>query len=254
MNIPTRMACVACLAGAQASTPAWSRPATPADEDATPVLAELVPDEELAHARGKYLGSSLVSGFMVQMVTRWQNDKAIATATASVSAAGLAVDHAIAQASANLSARVQALGSAPVTGNGGTANSQIRVDGVGQITQIAGEGNTASNVGTIATTTGPLPPVAEHNPAPQVAQGNGMTASATIGGAGGIQLAIESLAGQAIQSAQSGSLTQATRITGDAQQVLNQTNITLQIQQMSIRQLSHGGMRDALRAIATMRR
>ena len=54
--------------------------------------------------------------------------------------------------------------------------------------------------------------------------------------------------------AQGGSLMQTARITGDAQQVLNLTNITLQVQQLTIRQLTQTSMRDALAAIATMRR
>lgn len=254
MDLRIRMACVACLAIAQAWTLGWARADTRVDDDVLPVHAELVPDEELALARGKFLGASLVSGFMVEMMSRWHNDRAIATAAASVSAAGLAVDRAMAQVSANLSARVEALGNAPVTGNGGTASSQMRVDGVGQVAQIAGDGNTAGNAGTIAATTAPPPAVVAHSPAPQVAQGNGMTASAGIGPAGGVELAIESPAGQAIQRAQAGGLMQVARITGDAQHVLNQTSITLHVQQLSIRQLSQGGMRDALSAIASMRR
>ncbi|EHP41678.1 hypothetical protein OR16_17776 [Cupriavidus basilensis OR16] len=228
------------------------------DVMASPEMAEVVSDAEMAGARGKYLGASLVSGFVVEMVSRWQNDTAIATASARVAAANLSASNAVAQATASLSAHVQSLGPGNVQGNGGIASSAVQVAGVGQITQIAGDGNAVSNVSTITTQTAPIAApaasVATGTPATQVAQGNGITASATVAPGGGVSLAIQSAAGSATQNAQGGSLMQAARITGDAQQVLNLTNITLQVQQSTIRQLTQASMRDALAAIATMRR
>ncbi|WP_020204776.1 hypothetical protein, partial [Cupriavidus sp. WS] len=217
---------------------------------------EPVADDELAGARGKYLGASLVSGFMVEMVSRWQNDSAVATATARVAAANLAAGAAAAQASASLSARVQSLGGGAVQGNGGVASAAVQAAGVGQVTQIAGDGNSVRNVSTITTQTAPLaaPAAGGNGTAPQVAQANGMTASAAVSPGGGVSVAILSAAGSATQNAQGGGLMQAARVTGDAQQVLNLTNITLQVQQLTNRQLTQTSMRDALAAIASMRR
>lgn len=264
MNTATRLACLAMGAGLPA-LPSTAVARTDLDTGVTPpVIAEMVTDEELASVRGKYLGSSLVSGFMVEMVSRWQNDSAIATATARVAAANLAAGNAIAQATADVSARVQSLnetlGVGAVAGNGGVARSDIQVGGVGQIAQIAGDGNSAANVGAISTQTAPLAalPTAAgagtSGPIAQVAQGSGMTASASVSPSGGISLAIQSPAGTASQIAHAGSLMQIARITGDAQQVMNRTNITLQVQPMTLRQLTQNSMRDALAAIATMRR
>ncbi|MGT2490379.1 hypothetical protein ACU4GD_07095 [Cupriavidus basilensis] len=120
---------------------------------ASPVMAELVGDDELAAVRGKYMGASLVSGFVVEMVSRWQNDTAIATASARVAAANLAAARAVSQATASLSAQVQSLAPGNVQGNGGVASSAVQVAGVGQVTQIAGDANSASNVSTITTQT-----------------------------------------------------------------------------------------------------
>lgn len=260
MDTALRLFCLTCSAGmAMAAAP--TRAASAADDVGdivgAPVMAELVSDEELAGVRGKYLGASLVSGFMVEMVSRWQNDNAVATATARVAAANLAAGAAVAQASASLSARVQSLAGGTVQGNGGVASSAVQAAGVGQVTQIAGDGNSVSNVSTITTQTTPIvaqSPAAGNGTLPQQAQANGMTASATVNPGGGISVAIQSAAGSATQNAQSGSLMQTARITGDAQQVLNLTNITLQVQQLTIWQLTQSSMRDALAAIASMRR
>lgn len=253
-----RLLCLSCSAGVALTAPGFARASAIDDLNevvASPVMAELVADDELAGVRGKYLGASLVSGFVVEMVSRWQNDTAIATASARVAAANLAAGRAVAHASANLSARVQRLAPGTVRGNGGVASSAVQVAGVGQVTQIAGDGNSASNVSTITTQTAPIQAtVASSTPAPQMAQGNGITASATLAPGGGVSVAIQSAAGSALQNAQAGSLMQTARITGDAQQVFNLTNITLQVQQLSTRQLTQSSMRDALAAIAAMRR
>ena len=263
MDTARRLLCLSCSAGMALVTPTLALASTAADDAsdvmASPAMAELVSDAEMAGVRGKYLGASLVSGFVVEMVSRWQNDTAIATATARVAAANLATSNAVAQATASLSAHVQSLAPGNVQGNGGTASSAVQVAGVGQVAQIAGDGNSASNVSTIATQTTPIAAapttnVAGNNPAAQVAHANGITASATAAPGGGVSLAIQSAAGSATQNAQGGSLMQTARITGDAQQVLNLTNITLQVQQLTIRQLTQTSMRDALAAIATMRR
>ncbi|WP_454727541.1 MULTISPECIES: hypothetical protein [Cupriavidus] len=266
MATALRLFCLTCAAGAAMAAAPVARAGSAistisAADDAAevvgaPALAELVPDDELAGVRGKYLGASLVSGFMVEMVSRWQNDSAVATATARVAAANLAAGAAAAQASASLSARVQSLGGGTVQGNGGVASSAVQAAGVGQVTQIAGDGNSVRNVSTIATQTAPITAQAAggNGTAPQVAQANGMTATATAGPGGGISVAIQSAAGSAIQNAQGGGLMQTARVTGDAQQVLNLTRITLQVQQLTNRQLTQTSMRDALAAIASMRR
>lgn len=260
MGTALRLFCLSCAAGVAMAAAAPARAAT-ADDDLTDIvgartMAELVADDELAGVRGKYLGASLVSGFMVEMVSRWQNDSAVATATARVAAANLAAGAAVAQASASLSARVQSLGGGTVQGNGGVASSAVQAAGVGQVTQIAGDGNSVSNVSAITTQTAPIavPAVGGNGTAPQYAQANGMTATAAVTPGGGVSVAIQSAAGSALQNAQGGGLMQTARITGDAQQVLNLTNITLQVQQPTSRQLTQTSMRDALAAIASMRR
>lgn len=259
MDAALRLLCLSCSASVALTASAAARASAVTDDlsevVASPVMAELVGDDELAAVRGKYMGASLVSGFVVEMVSRWQNDTAIATASARVAAANLAAARAVSQATASLSAQVQSLAPGNVQGNGGVAGSAVQVAGVGQVTQIAGDANSASNVSTITTQTAPIQAATGNsNPAPQVAQGNGITASATIAAGGGVSVAIQSAAGSATQNAQTGSLMQTARITGDAQQVLNLTNITLQVQQLSSRQLTQTSMRDALAAMATMRR
>src|SRR5437762_11306589 len=167
MDTALRLFCLGCSAGMALATPTLALASTVADDAsdvmALPAMAELVTDAEMAGVRGKYMGASLVSGFVVEMVSRWQNDTAIATASARVAAANLSASNAVAQATASLSAHVLSLAPGNVQGNGGTASSAVQVAGVGQIAQIAGDGNAASNVSTITTQTTPIAAVPSAN-------------------------------------------------------------------------------------------
>ncbi|MFX7973137.1 hypothetical protein ABTK40_20265, partial [Acinetobacter baumannii] len=52
-------------------------------------VVELADDGELAQQRGKYLGASIVSGFMIEMASQWRNEAGQAAAEARMLATNL---------------------------------------------------------------------------------------------------------------------------------------------------------------------
>ena len=232
-------------------TPAWS--AAPIQ----PVMVELVDDGELAAARGKYLGQFVVTGFMVEMATQWLNHEAVATASARLTAAGL--DHAgRPDVSVNTSAHVTAsnqASSAPAP----TGVPALQISGLGQVSQIAGDGNSMANVTTIAFQREALPGPGSSGAATSDAAAAGYRAHAAIAG-NTLVIGVATPSGVATQAIHSrgasgaGNLMQTAQIVGHQQQVVNQMSVQLQIRSMSASQLSQIGIAQALEAVSMMRR
>ncbi|HVL09632.1 MAG TPA: hypothetical protein VM512_10815 [Burkholderiaceae bacterium] len=232
-------------------TPAWSAASI------QPVMVELVDDGELAAARGKYLGQFVVTGFMVEMATQWLNHEALATASARLTAAGLdrgGHPEVSVNTAAHVNASAQA-SSAPAPA--GVPNLQI--SGLGQVSQIAGDGNSMANVTTIAFQREPLPAGGPAGATMSDASSAGYRAHAAIAG-NTLLIGISTPSGVATQAIQSrtaggaGNLMQTAQIVGHQQQVVNQMSVQLQIRAMSASQLSQIGIGQALEAVSMMRR
>ena len=222
-------------------------------------VVELADDAELAQQRGKYLGASIVSGFMIEMASKWRNEAGRAAAEARMLATNLrsnAANVAVStQASVQMGAGALAGASSGATASGGTG---VQVNGVGQVTQVAGNNNLASNTTSISIQAAPLPTLPSGSSSAMVAQ-NGFTAQAQAG-AGGVQVAITSPMGVASQSVTpnlagaAGSVMQVAQMAGNAQLIANQLSIQLQIQTMSRQQLAQIGVAQALQSVAGLRR
>ncbi|WP_296226004.1 hypothetical protein [Ralstonia sp. UBA689] len=222
-------------------------------------VAELADDGELAQQRGKYLGASIVSGFMIEMASQWRNEAGQAAAQARMLATNLrgnAANVAVStQATVQMGAQALAGTSSGATASGGAG---VLVNGVGQVTQVAGNNNLASNTTSISMQAAPLPTLPSGGSSATAAQ-NGFTAQAQAG-AGGVQVAITSPMGVASQSVTpnlagaAGSVMQVAQMAGNAQLIANQLAIQLQIQTMSRQQLAQIGVAQALQAMAGLRR
>jgi hypothetical protein len=222
-------------------------------------VVELADDGELAQQRGKYLGASIVSGFMIEMASQWRNEAGQAAAEARMLATNLrsstANVAASTQASVQMGAGALAGASSGATASGGAG---VQVNGVGQVTQVAGNNNLASNTTSISMQTAPLPTLPSGSALATAAQ-NGFTAQAQAG-AGGVQVAITSPMGVASQSVTpnlagaAGSVMQVAQMAGNAQLIANQLSIQLQIQTMSRQQLAQIGVAQALQSVAGLRR
>lgn len=256
------LACATCCASAVAAVPGTSD-ATDARDCAalfhSGTVAELAQDDELAQQRGKYLGASVVSGFMVDMATYWRNDAGQASAQARLLATNLGSHHpnVAVNTQASVLMGVDSLsGAAPTaTASGGTG---VQVNGVGQVTQVAGVNNLASNSTSISIQTAPLPTLPSGSTSAIAAQ-NGFTAQAQAG-MGGVQVTVSSSMGTASQAVtpgrtgMAGSVMQVAQLAGNAQAITNQLSIQLQVQTMSRQQLAQIGVAQALQSVAGLRR
>jgi len=222
-------------------------------------VVELADDGELAQQRGKYLGASLVSGFMIEMASHWRNEAGQASARARMLATDL--DGNAAHVTVNTQASVQMGGDALAgrsPGASATGGIGVQVNGVGQVTQVAGNNNVASNSTSVSIQALPLPTLSPDGGSAIAAQ-NGFVARAQAG-AGGVQVAVTSPMGVAAQSVTpgsagaAGSVMQVAQLAGNAQIIANQLSIQLQIQDMSRQQLARIGVAQALQSIAGLRR
>lgn len=250
-------------AGAGAA-PLTGAPQTPDAHDSAVLLhsgtvVELADDSELAQQRGKYLGASIVSGFMIEMASQWRNEAGQASAQARMLATDLrghAANVAVStQASVHMGPGALDEAAAGASASGGAG---VQVNGVGQVTQVAGNNNLAANTTSISIQPQPLPTLPSGGPA-AVAAGSGFVAQAQAG-AGGVQVAITSPMGVASQAVTpnlagaAGSVMQVAQLAGNAQVIANQLSIMLQIQSMSRQQLVQVGVAQALQSMAGLRR
>ncbi|CAD6525223.1 hypothetical protein LMG27952_01851 [Paraburkholderia hiiakae] len=235
-----------------------------ADAQAPSIRCEAVGDDVLAHQTGKYAGSDMISGFVLNLLSQWQ----LPNGATAVAQGALAV----AQNAANqVSAQVKTYATVIDPTQGGTtgANSganpnatatggqNVSVNGVSQITQVAGNGNTGANAATIS----------YDNNAPQLANLPGATnqssasASNATGsvkagisfGSNGVNVTLQTPAGLATQNIvpgnaqQAGAIAQLLQVAGNNQQVANQLQLNLQTQQMTAQMIRQTGVLQALR-------
>ncbi|MEQ5839305.1 peptidase C39 [Paraburkholderia acidicola] len=227
---------------------------------------QAVDDDVLANQTGKYAGASMISGFVLNLLSQWQLPNG-ATAIAQGTLA-------VATNTANqLSATVNTLASV-IGGNGGNGNSganpnaganggqSISVNGVSQVTQVAGDRNVGVNSAQIDFSDGALGLLPGGNNA---ASANASNAAGTIKagiafGNGGVTVALQTPAGLATQTIapnsaqQAGAIAQLLQIAGNNQQVANQLQLHLQTQQMSPAMLQQAGVLQALQNAAIVRR
>ncbi|CAJ0822716.1 hypothetical protein [Ralstonia flaminis] len=252
------LACAGWCAGANAG----ASPSESSDQAALfhgGTVVELADDGELAQQRGKYLGASIVSGFMIAMASQWRNEAGQASAEARLLATNLRTNAASVNVSSQASVQMGAGALAgAASGASAAGGAGVQVNGVGQVTQVAGNNNLASNTASISMQAAPLPTLPSGGSSALAAQ-NGFVAQAQAG-AGGVQVAITSPMGVASQSVTSnlagvaGSLMQVAQLAGNAQVIANQLSIQLQIQTMSRQQLAQIGVAQALQAVAGLRR
>ncbi|WP_322033660.1 peptidase C39 [Paraburkholderia sp. J76] len=234
-----------------------------ADGEAPGIRCEAVGDDVLAHQTGKYAGSDMISGFVLNLVSQWH----LPNGATAVAQGALAV----AQNAANqVSAQVKTYATVidPTQGGSTSANSganpnatatggqNVSVNGVSQITQVAGNGNMGANAATLS----------YDNNAPQIANLPGASQSSASAsnasgsikagvsfGSNGVNVSLQTPAGIATQNIlpgnaqQAGAIAQLVQVAGNNQQVANQLQLSLQTQQMTSQMIRQTGVLQALR-------
>lgn len=138
-----------------------------------------------------------------------------------------------------------------------TGGQKVAVNGVSQVTQVAGNSNVGTNTATISYSNAPaqLPgiPGATGQSAAYAANGNGTVQAGITFANNSINVSVQTPAGIATQrivpggAQQAGAIAQLLQIAGNNQQVANQLALSLRVQQMSAAMIRQTGVLQALR-------
>ncbi|WP_341314686.1 peptidase C39 [Paraburkholderia sp. IMGN_8] len=225
------------------------------DIDSAAIKVQMVDDEVLANQTGKYAGGTMISGFVLNVISQWQlpngaNALAQGTLTAVQNAAGQLAS------TVNTLARVTDGGFGNAGANSGanpnaqaSGGQSISVNGVSQVTQVAGDRNIGANSALIDFNNNAVSPASTAN-APSAAAGNsaGSIKAGISFGSNGVSVALQTPAGLATQTitTSNGQIAQLLQIAGNNQQVANQLQLHLQTQQMSAAMIRQLGVLQAL--------
>lgn len=222
-----------------------------------------VDDDLLAQQTGRYAGNPMISGFVLNLLSQWQlPNGATALAQGALSVAQ--------NAAHQVSAQIQTLAKVVDPRNGTTAansganpdaiatgGQNVSVNGVAQITQVAGNGNVGSNAAQIdyssnaaqlANLTG-----GSASPVASAANADGTVKAGIAFANGSVTMALQTPAGIATQSIvpgnaqQAGAIAQLLQIAGNHQQVTNQMQLILQTQSLSGDMIRQIGVLQAIR-------
>ena len=251
---------IACCAGglAHASEGAVSPPAPelsiPPEPGAAPLKVQLVGDDVLAAQTGKYAGATMISGFVLNVISQWQlPNGASALAQGSLSA----VRNGNGQFASSVSTYANVSGGAHGHAGdyGANPNAQasggesIGVNGVSQVTQVAGDRNSGTNSALIDFNNNAVTLTGSANaPSASASNSTGSVKAGISFGSNGVSVALQTPAGLATQTItpSSGQIAQMLQIAGNNQQVANALQLHLQTQQMSASMLRQMGVLQAL--------
>ncbi|MFP3568909.1 peptidase C39 [Paraburkholderia sp. SIMBA_030] len=221
------------------------------DIDSAAIKVQMVDDEVLANQTGKYAGGTMISGFVLNVISQWQlpngaNALAQGTLAAVQSAAGQLVGTVNTLARVNDGGFGNAGANPNAQANGGQS---ISVNGVSQVTQVAGDRNIGANSALVDFNNNAVSPTSAAN-APSAAASNS-TGSIKAGisfGSSGVSVVLQTPAGLATQTITpgNGQIAQLLQIAGNNQQVANQLQLHLQTQQMSAAMIRQLGVLQAL--------
>ncbi|QDX21358.1 hypothetical protein FP568_08890 [Pandoraea pnomenusa] len=222
-----------------------------------------VSDEVLSHATGKYAQQNMITGFQLVMQSQWQ----MPTGASLMATGVLGVNQGAGGYQVQTGA---ATGILPGVANATTPVTQVvsggasvLINGVAQITQVAGDANNALNKAVIQYAPGvaiaSLIPVsgqgANHS---QTTVGN-LNASVAITSAG-MQITLNTPNGNLGQSIGGGAgaamnqIMQVVQVAGNAQQVMNTLQLNLQSSPITSGGLRQAGVQSALANMAAIRR
>jgi hypothetical protein len=240
-----------------------------------------VDDDVLSHQTGKGAGGTMVSGLVLQILSQWQMpDGGSATAQGALTISTNANNSVSAQVSTSAQARDGAAhGNGVGQGNAshGTTTSAsatggqlVSVNGVSQVTQVAGNGNVGMNSTVIDFNGESASSLASSGASGSNSSWNSsLSATATSAsgnvkagiafGNGGVAVTVQTPAGVATQTITpaafqgSGSIAQLLQIAGNGQAVVNQLQLSIKTMPTSAALLRQSGVLRALQNSALIR-
>lgn len=241
----------ALVAGAAAAQPAVALP---------PLRAELVDELTLSQVSGKYFGSNMLVGLRVDVTSTLhtpQQGSASATASLSIQRVGNGFDVLVDSRSAASAGAPNAPPGDHLAAHGADG---LQVNGIGQVSQIAGDGNRMSNVTTIRF----LPDAGFNSDASHF---NGQTSSTASAGAmtahvtfldGGVRLGLggpgATLAQQFRAGGGNGQILQMGQIAGNGVIGNNQLQLQVLTSAMSTQVQHQLGIQQALAGLSALGR
>jgi hypothetical protein len=222
------------------------------DTDAATLKVQMVGDDVLADQTGKYAGASMISGFVLNVLSQWQLPNGVSALAQGTLAA---VQNTAGQISTSVSTLASVTGGGSAAGSGANPNARVNggqsiaVNGVSQVTQVAGDRNSGLNSALIDFNNNAVTLASAAN-APSAAASNS-TGSVKAGisfDSNGVRVALQTPAGLATQTIApgNGQIAQLLQIAGNNQQVANALQLHLQTQQMSGAMLRQIGALQAL--------
>lgn len=214
-----------------------------------PVRVEVVDDAILGTLNGKYFGANLLVGLRIDLVSSLstaQGGTANATGSLQMIRVGNGFDVRVdSRSSATEGTAATALPHGSAVGAQG-----LQVDGIGQVSQIAGDGNRMTNLTTISFMPATAGGAGQFNGATSSsASAGGMTAQVTFLDRG-LQLALSgpgaALTQQLHASGANGQVLQSGQIAGNGMVGFNQLQLQLMTSPMSNGELHQLGVRQAL--------
>jgi hypothetical protein len=242
-------------ASSDAGSPPVSDIRSSRDVDSAVLKVQMVDDDVLASQTGKYAGATMISGFVLNVISQWQlpnGGSALAQGTLAAvqNAAGQVATSVSTLASVNGGGQA---GSADNTGANPNAHASggqsIGVNGVSQITQVAGDRNSGTNSALIDFNSNAVTLAGTANaPSATASNSTGSIKAGISFGSNGVQVALQTPAGLATQTIApgNGQIAQLLQIAGNNQQVVNALQLHLQTQQMSASMLRQLGVLQAL--------
>lgn len=225
------------------------------DIESAAINVQMVDDDVLANQTGKYAGATMISGFVLNVISQWHLPNGV-SATAQGTLA--AVQNTAGQVTSTVNTLASVTGGGPgnsAANSGANPNARanggqsISVNGVSQVTQVAGDRNVGANSALIDFNNNAVTLTGTAN-APSAAASNS-TGSIKAGisfGSNGISVALQTPAGLATQTITpgNGQIAQLLQIAGNNQQVANALQLHLQTQQMSAAMIRQLGVLQAL--------
>ncbi|WP_287495902.1 peptidase C39 [Pandoraea sp. CB10b_02] len=253
MNRYVPMLAIPLLASA---VPAFAASVVP--ESWTPVS-----DDVLSHATGKYAQQNMITGFQLVMQSQWQmptGASLMATGVLDVSQNGSGYQVRTGASTGIIPGLANAARPLTQTVAGPTS---VLVNGVAQITQVAGDANNALNKAVIQfapgiSITALVPASGQGTNSSQTTLGN-LNASVAISSAG-MQISLNTPNGNLGQSVAGGAgaamnqIMQVVQVAGNAQQVMNTMQLNLQTGPLTSAGLRQAGVQSALANVIGIRR
>lgn len=216
-----------------------------------------VSDEVLSHATGKYAQQNMITGFQLVMQSQWQ----MPTGASLLATGVLGVNQGQVQTGSSTTVIPGVVNAAAPTTQAVTGAHAL-VNGVAQITQVAGDANNALNKAIIQYGPGVslalLVPISNQSTSNSSTTVGNLSANVAISSAG-MQLSLNTPNGNLGQSVAGGAggamnqIMQVVQVAGNAQQVMNTMTLNLQTSALTSGGLRQLGIQNAMANMVAIR-